>query len=72
MDRTSIIHTRLGTVGFTEDQLLDNLASVYGTILRARPSGVKGQFIKSATLCTTMGPGIALDLNGLEELAARS
>jgi large subunit ribosomal protein L1 len=72
MDRTSIIHTRLGTVGFTEDQLLDNLASVYGTILRARPSGVKGQFIKTATLCTTMGPGIALDLNGLEELAARS
>ncbi len=70
MDRTAIIHTRIGTVSFTEEQLLENLTSVIGTIVRAKPSGVKGQFIKTATVTTTMGPGIKLDLNSLQELAA--
>jgi len=68
-DRTGIIHTRIGTVGFEEEQLLENLASVVGTIVRAKPSGVKGQLIKTATVTTTMGPGIRLDLNSLQELA---
>ncbi|MBM3957567.1 MAG: 50S ribosomal protein L1 [Gemmatimonadetes bacterium] len=70
MDRTGIIHTRIGTVSFEEGQLLENLASVVGTILRARPSGIKGQFIRSATISTTMGPSIKLDLSSLQELAA--
>jgi len=70
MDRTSIIHTRIGAVSFDEGQLLENLASVIGTILRAKPSGVKGQLIKTATITTTMGPGIKLDLSSLQELAA--
>ena len=70
MDRTGIIHTRIGAVSFEEQQLLDNLASVVGTILRAKPSGVKGNLIKTATIATTMGPGIKLDLNSLHELAA--
>ena len=70
MDRTGIIHTRIGAVSFDEQQLLDNLASVVGTILRAKPSGVKGQLIRTATIATTMGPGIKLDLNSLQELAA--
>ena len=70
MDRTSIIHTRIGTVSFDEEQLLENLASVVGVIVRAKPSGVKGQLIKTATISTTMGPGIKLDLRSLQELAA--
>jgi large subunit ribosomal protein L1 len=69
MDKTANIHVRIGTRAFTEEQLADNLASVYATISRAKPSGVKGQFIKSATVSTTMGPGIKVDLDGLEELA---
>ncbi len=69
MDKTANIHVRIGTRGFTEEQLTDNLASVYAAISRARPAGVKGQFIKSATIATTMGPGIKVDLAGLEELA---
>ena len=69
MDKTANVHVRIGTVKFTEDQLVDNLASVYATIARARPAGVKGQFVKTATLATTMGPGIKLDVAGLEELA---
>jgi len=70
MDRTGIIHTRIGAVGFDEEQLLENLTSVVGTIVRAKPSGVKGQLIKTATITTTMGPGIKLDLGSLQELAA--
>jgi large subunit ribosomal protein L1 len=42
---------------------------VYGTISRAKPAGVKGNFIKSASLCTTMGPGIKIDVPALEALA---
>lgn len=69
LDRTANIHTRIGVSEFSEEQLLENLASVYGTVMRNRPSGVKGVFVKSATICTTMGPGIKMDLTGLEELA---
>jgi large subunit ribosomal protein L1 len=69
MDKTANVHVRIGTVKFTEDQLVDNLASVYATITQAKPAGIKGQFVKTATLTTTMGPGIKLDLVKLEELA---
>ncbi len=69
MDKTANIHVRFGTRAFTEKQLAENLASVYSTISRSKPAGVKGQFIKTATVSTTMGPGIKVDLNGLEEMA---
>ncbi len=68
MDRTANIHTVIGNVKFTDDQLLDNMTSVYSTVARSKPSGVKGVFIKSATLTTTMGPGIKLDLPALEAM----
>jgi large subunit ribosomal protein L1 len=69
MDRLANIHTRIGTVKFSDEQLLENLGSVYGTIVRAKPTGVKGQFIKSASLCTTMGPSVKLDVSALDALA---
>jgi large subunit ribosomal protein L1 len=69
MDKTANVHVRIGTVKFSEDQIMDNLSSVYATIVRAKPEGIKGQFVKSATLTTTMGPGVKMDLAGLEELA---
>jgi large subunit ribosomal protein L1 len=62
MDKTAIIHLPLGKVSFDDDKLLENLASVIETVMRARPSGAKGQFIRSAFLTTSMGPGIKLDL----------
>jgi large subunit ribosomal protein L1 len=70
MDRTAIIHTRIGAISFEVDQLLENLKSVISTIVRATPSGIKGQFLKTATLATTMGPGIKLDIGGLQALAS--
>ena len=65
MDSTGIIHTIIGKVSFEEKQLMENLSTVVNAITQAKPEGVKGQFIKSATLSTTMGPGLKLDLSSL-------
>ena len=62
LDRTAIIHVTLGKVSFDDDLLMDNLTSIVEAIMKARPSGVKGQYVKSAYITTTMGPGIKLDL----------
>lgn len=62
VDRTSLVHVPVGKVSFEDEKLLDNIAAVIENIVRSRPSGAKGQYIRSATLTTTMGPGIKLDL----------
>jgi len=61
-DRTALIHAPIGKASFDEQQLLDNLTSLMDTIVRARPSGLKGEFIRSAYLTTTMGPSIQMDI----------
>jgi large subunit ribosomal protein L1 len=66
MDKQAVIHTRIGVASFTEQQIVDNLTSVYSTVIRAKPDGIKGSLVKSATLTTTMGPGIKLDLSELD------
>jgi len=62
MDKTAIIHLPLGKISFDSPLLMDNLATVMETIVKARPSGAKGQLVKSASLSTSMGPGIKLDM----------
>jgi large subunit ribosomal protein L1 len=62
LDRTAIIHLPLGKVSFETDKLLENLTAVIEAVSRAKPSGARGQYIKTATLTTTMGPGFKLDL----------
>jgi large subunit ribosomal protein L1 len=62
LDRTAIIHVAIGKVSFDTEQLLENMSSLLDTVMRARPSAVKGQFIKTAYLTTTMGPSIKLDV----------
>ena len=68
LDRSSIIHTPIGKASFEEFQLLDNLSLLVDNIIRMRPSGVKGQFLKSAYLTTTMGPSVAIDIASLTSL----
>jgi len=68
LDRTAIIHLPLGKISFEDDKLKDNLTAVIEAIMQAKPSGVKGQYVRSATLTTTMGPGIKLDLKPTLEL----
>ena len=62
LDKTAIIHTPVGKVSFDDKKLLENLSAIVEAIVKAKPSGAKGQYIKTATLTTSMGPGIKLDL----------
>lgn len=70
LDRTAIIHLPIGKASFDKDKLLENLAAVIEAIAKAKPSGAKGQYIRSISLCTSMGPGFKLDLNSAMALAA--
>jgi len=69
LDRTAIIHLPIGKVSFDRDKLLENLGAIVEAVLKAKPSGVKGQYIKTMSLCTSMGPGIKLDLSATLALA---
>jgi large subunit ribosomal protein L1 len=62
LDRTALIHVPIGKVSFEEDKLLENMATIVDAIVKAKPTGAKGQYIRSASLATTMGPGIRLEL----------
>ena len=62
LDRTAIIHVPLGKVSFEDDKLMGNLTAVIEAVMKAKPTGAKGQYVKSASLTTTIGPGIRLDL----------
>lgn len=61
LDKTNIIHCPIGKVSFTEEQLADNFQALMGAVLKAKPSAVKGQFLRSVVMSTTMGPGIKLN-----------
>jgi large subunit ribosomal protein L1 len=69
LDRTAIIHLAIGKVSFDDQMLLENFAAVMDAIIKAKPSGAKGQYIKSITVTTTMGPGFRLDLRSAMTLA---
>jgi large subunit ribosomal protein L1 len=62
LDKTALLHVPIGKVSFEEDKLLENMATLVDAIVKAKPAGAKGQYIRSATLATTMGPGIKLEL----------
>jgi large subunit ribosomal protein L1 len=62
-DRQAIVHMAIGKASFDDDKLLDNYSAVIDEIIRAKPAGSKGKYIRSATLATTMGPGIRVDTN---------
>ncbi|OGO02055.1 MAG: 50S ribosomal protein L1 [Chloroflexi bacterium RBG_13_53_26] len=62
LDRTGNIHLPIGKMSFETTKLVENLSAAIEAIVKAKPSGAKGQYIKSATISTSMGPGITLDL----------
>jgi large subunit ribosomal protein L1 len=62
-DRQAIIHLTLGKASFDADKLLENYAAVIDEIMRAKPAAAKGRYLLSATLTSTMGPGIRIDTN---------
>jgi large subunit ribosomal protein L1 len=63
VDKTANLHIPLGKVSFTEEQLMANLSAVMEAVIKAKPTGAKGTYVKRVTLTTTMGPGIRVDPN---------
>ena len=61
LDKSNIIHVPVGKVSFTEEQLTENFNAVMGAIIKARPAAVKGAFLKSVVVSSTMGPGIKIN-----------
>ena len=61
LDKTNIIHVPIGKASFTEEQLADNFQTLMSAIVKAKPSALKGQYLKSVTIAPTMGPGIKLN-----------
>jgi large subunit ribosomal protein L1 len=60
-DRTANVHLAIGKKDFTERQLLENYAAIIEELIRAKPSGAKGRYLRTITLASTMGPGVKVD-----------
>lgn len=70
VDRTGIIHVPIGKASFEPQQLLDNLTTMMDAIIRAKPSGAKGTYVRSIAVSPTMGPGVPLDVAAAQGLHA--
>jgi large subunit ribosomal protein L1 len=62
VDKTGVIHVPVGKVSFEADKLVENATTLLNAVVRAKPAAAKGKYVKSATVCSTMGPGVALDV----------
>ncbi|MGA2436201.1 MAG: 50S ribosomal protein L1 [Bryobacteraceae bacterium] len=62
VDKTGIIHAPIGKVSFDTPKLFENAQALIQAVVRAKPSAAKGKYVKSATICSTMGPGVTLDV----------
>ena len=69
VDKTGVIHAPVGKVSFATDKLLENAERLIQAVIRAKPAAAKGKYVKSATLCSTMGPGVHLDTRCLTQTA---
>jgi large subunit ribosomal protein L1 len=74
VDKTGIIHAPIGKISFTPVKLVENASSLITAVLKAKPSVAKGKYVRSATLCSTMSPGIPIDVAELtaKEAAAQA
>ena len=61
LDKTNIVHTGIGKVSFGPEKLVDNFKTLIDAVVKAKPSAAKGQYLKSVTIATTMGPGIKVN-----------
>jgi large subunit ribosomal protein L1 len=62
VDKTGIIHAPVGKISFSSSQLIDNASALIQAVLKAKPSAAKGKYVKSATMCSTMSPGISIEV----------
>ena len=69
VEKAGIVHVPVGKASFDENKLVDNAKAVLESILKAKPSSSKGKYLKSATVSTTMGPGVKIDTAAIEKIA---
>jgi large subunit ribosomal protein L1 len=62
VDKTGVIHVPVGKVSFTSDKLMENANSLLQAVVKAKPAAAKGKYVRSVTICSTMGPGVPLDV----------
>ncbi len=62
VDKTGIIHAPVGKTSFTSEKIVENATSLISAVIKAKPSAAKGKYVRSATLCSTMSPGILIDV----------
>ena len=65
VEKTGIVHTPCGKVSFTNDALIENISTIYNTLIKARPPSVKGQFLERISISSTMGPGVKININSI-------
>ncbi len=70
VDKTGIIHAPVGKTSFASEKLVENAASLISAVIKAKPAVAKGKYVKSTTLCSTMSPGIAIDVTEFSTKAA--
>jgi large subunit ribosomal protein L1 len=70
VDKTGIIHAPIGRISFAADKLVENAASLISAVIKAKPAVAKGKYVRSTTLCSTMGPGVSVDTTPFSVKAA--
>ncbi|MHB0868066.1 MAG: 50S ribosomal protein L1 [Chloroflexota bacterium] len=70
VDKTAVIHVPIGKLSFTDDQLMSNLSALIDAVVRAKPSGAKGQYIRSIAMASSMSPSVRLDLQSALSLTS--
>jgi large subunit ribosomal protein L1 len=72
VDKTGIIHSPVGKISFSKDKLIENASSLIQAVLKAKPAAAKGKYVRTATVCSTMGPGVSLDVTAFNAAKAAS
>jgi large subunit ribosomal protein L1 len=62
VDKTGIIHAPVGKLSFSQDKLVENAQSLIQAVIRAKPAAAKGKYVKTAAVCSSMSPGVSLDV----------
>jgi large subunit ribosomal protein L1 len=70
VDKTGVVHAPVGKTSFAQEKLLENASTLIQAVIKAKPAAAKGKYIKSATVCSTMGPGVSLDVTSYNSRVA--
>jgi large subunit ribosomal protein L1 len=69
VDKTGVIHVPVGKTSFASDKLLENATTLLNAVVKAKPAAAKGKYVRSVTICSTMGPGVPLDVTPYNQKA---